>query len=185
MRSALDCQNRVAATHVRCVDSSCSFESGHWVDWRLGIVTCAHTVSCTGMTYVCMAMGCHVVRLLRCTNYHVGCQLAACLCIVIGSDGVVSGAQVRSVTSVRVTTHRHFVRASVTDSHRVGVGFSEGSNFYKIRPIFKASNFYKIIGLDCRGGNFYCTKKLKKSKKNCRVRAHVCDVRWSPSCYSR
>ena len=76
--------------------------------------------------------------------YHVGCQLAACLCIVIGSDGVVSGAQVRSVTSVRVTTHRHFVRASVTDSHRVGVGFSEGSNFYKIRPIFKASNFYKI-----------------------------------------
>ena len=28
--------------------------------------------------------------------------------------------------------------------HRVRVGFSEVSNFYKIRPIFKASNFYKI-----------------------------------------
>ena len=36
------------------------------------------------------------------------------------------------------------VNPVVLVEHRVGVGFSEGSNFYKIRPIFKASNFYKI-----------------------------------------
>ena len=54
-------------------------------------------------------------------------------------------------------------RQPLNGPHRVRVGFSEGSNFYKIRPIFKGEQLLQNKDFDCRR---QLLQKIQKIEEN-------------------